>query len=43
MEREIPEEFDSDFLINNPAVVLSQKLYVNNDCPPNVSLPNNNT
>lgn len=43
MEREIPEEFDTDFLINNPNVVQNRMNFLDEEDAPNVNLPNNNS
>lgn len=42
INREIPEEFDEDFLINNPSVVRQRANHLFDDEPPSVNLPNNN-
>ena len=39
---EIPEEFDSDFYVDNPGVVITRSKHHNEEEPPNVNLPNNN-
>lgn len=41
--RDIPTEFDEDFLVNNPSIVKQRAgIHMSNESPPNVNLPNNN-